>query len=392
MQEERLRELVVKWRKQSAIFKFNYGDSEVEGAYLSCADELEQALADAPTEPHPAEMALEHDRTLVAECVTRIKKELESYQWLTEGRGSYEWDDDRWMEEFKTARKAIREALEPMVKIAADWSNCPKKWDDVQKARAAAPQSDWVEWIEPAIDSDPVYCRVPKATAIKMQRNAALNSPKHYVYPNDEQALEDFMTVHWATAAPAPCGGTIGLDYDDTKRDWETDGPAWEKRALEAEAKLAAAPAPSPLTEEAKALATHLLAVPPPQCNYETIQRRARTLLASPAEQPSAPAVESEPSEALQLADKWLGDWIGDYDPSKSDWKRKRDDLAGEFAAAVQQARVEALKDARTAISYPNLRKADKRFTNRYIDRNEAMEAITELIRALERPAERRSE
>jgi hypothetical protein len=34
-------------------------------------------------------------------------------------------------------------------------------------------------------------------------------------------------------------GGTVGLD-GDTRRDWETDGPAWEKRAREAEAKLLA--------------------------------------------------------------------------------------------------------------------------------------------------------
>lgn len=36
-------------------------------------------------------------------------------------------------------------------------------------------------------------------------------------------------------------GGTVGLDQGATDRDWATDGPALEKRALEAEAKLAAA-------------------------------------------------------------------------------------------------------------------------------------------------------
>jgi len=75
--------------------------------------------------------------------------------------------------------------------------------DELEQALSAAPQRDWVEWVEPAIDSEPVYCRVSKATAVKMQRKAALDSFKHYVYPNDEQALEDFMTVHWA-AASAP--------------------------------------------------------------------------------------------------------------------------------------------------------------------------------------------
>jgi len=56
-QEERLRELVAKWRGKSAIFKVTFGDSEVEGAYLSCADELEQALSAAP--PSKAQRVLE---------------------------------------------------------------------------------------------------------------------------------------------------------------------------------------------------------------------------------------------------------------------------------------------------------------------------------------------
>lgn len=86
----------------------------------------------------PVQAALEHDRTKVAECVTAVKKELQAYSWLIEGRGSYEWDDDRWHGEFKRAHDAIEAAIQPMVKIAADWSNCPKTWDAVQTARQRA--------------------------------------------------------------------------------------------------------------------------------------------------------------------------------------------------------------------------------------------------------------
>jgi hypothetical protein len=44
------------------------------------------------------------------------------------------------------------------------------------------------------------------------------------------------------SSANEQAGGTVGLDHGEgaTKRDWETDGPAWEKRAKEAESKLAA--------------------------------------------------------------------------------------------------------------------------------------------------------
>ena len=95
--------------------------------------QLERALL--ATAPHPAQMALERDRTRVAECVTRLRHTLENYQWLMDGRGSYEWDDDRWHQEFRTACELLQKDLKPMADIAADWSNCPKKWEDVLEAR-----------------------------------------------------------------------------------------------------------------------------------------------------------------------------------------------------------------------------------------------------------------
>jgi len=50
----------------------------------------------------------------------------------------------------------------------------------------------WVEWVEPYVDSDPVYMRVSKDTAIKAQRRC-------HLYDSDEQAFDDFMVVNWAT-------------------------------------------------------------------------------------------------------------------------------------------------------------------------------------------------
>ena len=51
----------------------------------------------------------------------------------------------------------------------------------------------------------------------------------------DEDVLPRLRAALSATTSKT--AGTLGLE--DTKRDWETDGPAWEKRAREAEAKLA---------------------------------------------------------------------------------------------------------------------------------------------------------
>lgn len=99
-----------------------------------------------------AQMALEHDRTKVAECLTAIKQELRGYDWLIEGRGSYEWDDDRWHGEFKHASEAIWKAIEPMVKIAADWSNCPSKSEDIKLARGADPGTTGAEGLRHGVN------------------------------------------------------------------------------------------------------------------------------------------------------------------------------------------------------------------------------------------------
>jgi hypothetical protein len=54
----------------------------------------------------------------------------------------------------------------------------------------------WIEWIEPFIDDEAVYCRVTKETAIKYQKKVALSHS--YTYKSDKDALEDFLTIHWA--------------------------------------------------------------------------------------------------------------------------------------------------------------------------------------------------
>jgi hypothetical protein len=78
---------------------------------------------------------LESDRTAVADCITKANRELDSRYWLTECRGSYEWNDDRYQEEFLAAGLAIRAALAPMTKIAANWSGCPMSSKDIATAR-----------------------------------------------------------------------------------------------------------------------------------------------------------------------------------------------------------------------------------------------------------------
>ncbi len=79
---------------------------------------------------------LEAERTKVADAVNALKKAIRQREWLRLGRGSYEWDDDRWRDEFSAAVEEVWEAIKPLEKIASDLKGCPKTWDDVVKARA----------------------------------------------------------------------------------------------------------------------------------------------------------------------------------------------------------------------------------------------------------------
>jgi len=58
----------------------------------------------------------------------------------------------------------------------------------------------WVEWVEP-YDKDAkfvVVSRLTKVDCIQWQKNYA-KEMHDYVYKSDDDALFDFMTVHWAT-------------------------------------------------------------------------------------------------------------------------------------------------------------------------------------------------
>lgn len=60
-------------------------------------------------------------------------------------------------------------------------------------------RTGWVEWVEQFNQSsDPVYCRVSVEVAIKTQKMIATLAHTPYKYEDDDRALEDFMTVHWA--------------------------------------------------------------------------------------------------------------------------------------------------------------------------------------------------
>ena len=105
----------------------------------SAGGEHVAALA-AGSQPPDYPAILERERTAVADGINAIEATLRGKWWMTEGRGSYEYNDDRWRDEFRDAIHAIKASLEPLKRIAGDWSDCPKTWEEVLAARTAAPR------------------------------------------------------------------------------------------------------------------------------------------------------------------------------------------------------------------------------------------------------------
>jgi hypothetical protein len=56
--------------------------------------------------------ALHRDQTGLAAALNRVKDLIDSYDWIAESRGSYEWDDVEYMEEVGRCFDAIRAEID----------------------------------------------------------------------------------------------------------------------------------------------------------------------------------------------------------------------------------------------------------------------------------------
>lgn len=63
---------------------------------------------------------------------------------------------------------------------------------------------EWVEWVEPYYESEPVVMRVRAKAAIFAQKFVA--ESRGHAYADDQTALDDFMAVNWATIVRYPKG------------------------------------------------------------------------------------------------------------------------------------------------------------------------------------------
>lgn len=62
----------------------------------------------------------------------------------------------------------------------------------------------WLTFVEPFTKEKalPVYCFIDEETAIEAQKEAAAQSG--HIYESNEDALDDFRVVHWASWCKEP--------------------------------------------------------------------------------------------------------------------------------------------------------------------------------------------
>lgn len=109
----------------------------------------------AERERDDARAANERDRTEIIVAVNALTDAFARRDWLIRGgRGSYEWDDDRFRDEFRDAMAEFEPHVDRLRRIGADRTDCPETWAEVLAARATAPAADHIpaagKMVEPA--------------------------------------------------------------------------------------------------------------------------------------------------------------------------------------------------------------------------------------------------
>jgi hypothetical protein len=109
----------VSWSKERGFFW------DPDGPYYRRVDvdallRQSSALSDAQQqEIERLRGVLEADATDLWRITNAIKDEIRARDWVTESRGSYEWDDERYQQETHEAFNAIRKMIEPVQRAAS---------------------------------------------------------------------------------------------------------------------------------------------------------------------------------------------------------------------------------------------------------------------------------
>jgi Lar family restriction alleviation protein len=77
---------------------------------------------------------IERDRRTFADCVEAMHRVINQHSWMVDSRGSYEWDDKRYQDEFGDALTNIRAEVEKLAARARDMSDSPSSEAELRAA------------------------------------------------------------------------------------------------------------------------------------------------------------------------------------------------------------------------------------------------------------------
>lgn len=78
---------------------------------------LRTYIAQLEAQLESAKQAIDRDKTGLSRALLKVQRTVSARMWLLEGRGPYEWDDDRYKDE---AGVAMREVVETAMKALID--------------------------------------------------------------------------------------------------------------------------------------------------------------------------------------------------------------------------------------------------------------------------------
>ncbi len=145
--------------------------------WANAVKELQQNVGDTEALKErvtAAEAANELDRSRVPDALTTLNAAVRSRDWVLEGRGPYEWDDDDYRAEFSLWVEDVSNAMKPFAQIASDWHGCPKSPAEIRHARAILGRSTIISNMR----SDLTYPILEKIEAVYARLRLSLSIEK----------------------------------------------------------------------------------------------------------------------------------------------------------------------------------------------------------------------
>lgn len=169
----------------------------------------------------------ERDATGLATALLNIRKHAEGYAWITQGRGSYEWNDDRFFEEAGHALRPIIEMAKAAyprsaeaIRLLANTAEAAKAHDATVAEKARRPLLDllkrWrdgVNWMDDSVKADSLLTETRAAlTQPPVDAKPAASSQFTGGVKSDSLDAGGWPLKEKPAAKCATCGGWGGVD------------------------------------------------------------------------------------------------------------------------------------------------------------------------------------